>query len=158
MQSRPTNSRKGTKELRKGRFSGRNQIYHVTTATLGRHPVFSQFLFARIAIQAMTREDDAGHTETLAYVLMPDHLHWLFLLNRERSLSTCINTMKSFATRKINGASDRRGRLWCKGFHDRAIRREEDLEAVARYIVANPLRAGLVRSVREYPHWDAIWV
>jgi len=29
---------------------------------------------------------------------------------------------------------------------------------VARYIVANPLRAGLVESVRDYPHWDAIWL
>jgi putative transposase len=149
---------KGTEELRKGRFSGRNQIYHITTVTLDRYPVFSVFLFARIAIRSMLREDDAGHTQTLAYALMPDHLHWLFQLNGDRSLSTCVNTIKSYATRKINGVSDRSGRLWRKGFHDRAIRREEDLEAVARYIVANPLRAGIARSVREYPHWDAVWV
>jgi hypothetical protein len=37
------------------------------------------------------------------------------------------------------------------------IRREEDLVSIARYIVANPLRAGIVKSVREYPHWDAVW-
>ncbi len=29
---------------------------------------------------------------------------------------------------------------------------------VARNIVANPLRNGLVKSVRDYPHWDAIWL
>jgi hypothetical protein len=48
--------------------------------------------------------------------------------------------------------------MWQKGFHDRAIRREEDLRAVARYIIANPLRAGLVRRVHDYPLWDAIWL
>jgi putative transposase len=49
-------------------------------------------------------------------------------------------------------------RLWQKGYHDRAIRREEDLLAVARYIVANPLRAGLVKRVGDYPLWDAVWL
>lgn len=29
---------------------------------------------------------------------------------------------------------------------------------MARYMVANPLRAGLVSSIREYPHWDAVWL
>jgi hypothetical protein len=48
--------------------------------------------------------------------------------------------------------------VWQKGFYDRALRSDEDVAAVARYIVANPLRAGLVDSVREYPFWDAIWV
>jgi len=146
---------RGTKRLRKGRFSSRNQIYHISTATVNRDPVFTTLLFARIAIR---REDDAGHTETLAFVLMPDHLHWLLQLQGDRTLSTSINTMKSFATRAINGSSGRQGRLWQKGFYDRAIRREEDLPSVARYIVANPLRAGIARSVLEYPHWDSIWL
>jgi hypothetical protein len=28
----------------------------------------------------------------------------------------------------------------------------------ARYIVANPLRAGLTRRLGDYPLWDAIWL
>ena len=149
---------KGTKELRKGRFSGRNQIYHISTVTVDREPVFETLLFARIVIQSMRREDHAGHTETLAFVLMPNHLHWLLQLRSERSLSGCTNTVKSFATRMINGISGRQGRLWQKGFYDRAIRREEDLVSIARYIVANPVRAGLVKTIRYYSHWDAVWL
>jgi len=38
------------------------------------------------------------------------------------------------------------------------MRKEEDLQALARYIVANPLRAGLVKRVGDYPHWDAMWL
>jgi len=49
------------------------------------------------------------------------------------------------------------GEVWQEGFHDHALRREEDLQATARYIIGNPVRAGLVPSVRDYPHWDAIW-
>jgi hypothetical protein len=33
-----------------------------------------------------------------------------------------------------------------------------DLQSVARYIVANPLRAGLVKHLGDYPLWDAIWL
>jgi putative transposase len=32
------------------------------------------------------------------------------------------------------------------------------LRNLARYVVANPLRAGLVDSIRDYPHWDAVWL
>jgi len=149
---------KGTIKLRKGRFSGRNQIYHISTATAGREQFFMAFQHARIVVQSVRREDLAGNTKTLAFVVMPDHIHWLLQLTGGRSLSVCVNTMKSFAARAINKSSGRHGRLWQKGFFDRAMRRDEDLAAVARYIVANPLRAGIVGSVWEYPHWDAIWL
>ena len=29
---------------------------------------------------------------------------------------------------------------------------------VARYIVANPLRAGLVKKLADYPFWNAVWL
>ncbi len=149
---------KGTRNLRKGRFSGRSQIYHITSVTNNKTAAFTEFAVARMVIQSLKREDEAGHTETMAFVLMPDHLHWLVQLRGDRTLSRCVNNVKSFATRQINAACNRKGPLWQKGFYDRAIRREDDLASVARYIVANPLRKGLVSSVREYPHWDAIWL
>ncbi len=49
-------------------------------------------------------------------------------------------------------------RLWQAGFHDHGVRAEEDLRSMARYIVANPLRAGLVERLGDYPHWDARWL
>jgi hypothetical protein len=38
------------------------------------------------------------------------------------------------------------------------MRKDQDLQVAARYIVANPLRAGLVKRVGDYPLWDAIWL
>jgi REP element-mobilizing transposase RayT len=89
---------------------------------------------------------------------MPDHLHWLFQLVDSRSLSTSVNAVKSFSARRINALTGSAGRVWQKGFHDHGIRRDEDLETIARYIVANPVRARLVRRIADYPHWDAIWL
>jgi REP element-mobilizing transposase RayT len=88
---------------------------------------------------------------------MPDHFHWLVEL-KKCTLPTLMRGTKSRSARMINAHLGCSGRLWQKNFHDRAIRREEDLLAVARYVIANPVRAGLVRYARDYPLWDAKWV
>ncbi|MNO00306.1 hypothetical protein D3C81_2201730 [compost metagenome] len=67
--------------------------------------------------------------------------------------------LKSRSAIAINRLTGNIGRpLWQRGFHDHALRREEDLAAVARYVVANPLRAKLVPRLGDYPHWDAVWL
>ena len=47
--------------------------------------------------------------------------------------------------------------LWQTGFHDRALRDDEDLRVAARYVVANPLRAGLVTEAGHHRHWWSAW-
>jgi REP element-mobilizing transposase RayT len=89
---------------------------------------------------------------------MPDHVHWLMQLSDGQDLSKNVQKVKSLTTRGLRAQGAAPGRIWQPGFHDRALRREEDLRNVARYVVANPLRAGMVRSLREYPLWDAIWL
>ena len=42
--------------------------------------------------------------------------------------------------------------------YDRAARKHDDIRRIDRYIVANPLRAGLVQNIGDYPHWDCIWM
>lgn len=43
-------------------------------------------------------------------------------------------------------------RLWQEGYWDYVLRQDEQSLAVAAYIVNNPVRAGLVPSVVDYPH------
>ena len=35
---------------------------------------------------------------------------------------------------------------------------DDNLLAAARYLIANPIRAGLSRSFGGYPYWDAVWI
>ncbi len=149
---------KGQSQLRKGRCSIANQIYHVSTATHDWHPLFEDLTCGRAVVDSLRKEHDAGHVESLAFVVMPDHLHWLFSLSGSRPLHTCINNVKAFSAKRVNKIIGRSGKIWRSGYYDRAIRREEDLTCVARYIVANPLRAGIVKSVCNYPLWDAKWL
>jgi REP element-mobilizing transposase RayT len=107
---------------------------------------------------ALGKEEYAGQVKTLAFVVMPDHFHWLFQQSGDRPMSVAVNNVKSYSAKTVNRYLQRTGAVWQRGFYDRAIRREDDLVAVARYIVANPLRAGIVSSLGDYPHWDSIWL
>lgn len=150
--------RKGTRQLRLGRYSEKNRTYHIVTSTNGREPVFRSLQAGRLLVQALQRQEAARNSRTLAFMIMPDHLHWLMRLGKRSSLQAVVNAVKSESARNINRLHGDRGRLWQKGFYERAIRYDEDLPTVARYIIANPLRAGIVKSVSEYSLWDAVWV
>jgi len=141
--------------LRRGRYSETGRIYLVTATTHRRQPIFRDVRAGRALVQALRDEQRAS---TLCYVIMPDHMHWLMQLTWVEPLNSVVGRVKSRGARLINESLGRRGRLWQDGFQDRALRQEEDLVSVARYVVANPLRAGLVSSIREYPLWDAIWL
>ena len=134
--------------LRKGRVSLPNQIYHITTTTLNRTPIFNDFYAARALINVLKSSDNLGFTDTLAFVVMPDHLHWLFSLNQLKTLEQVIQAAKSISAKRLNQS------VWQTGFYDYAIRVEDDLIGIASYIVANPVRAGLVDNIANYPHWD----
>lgn len=151
-------SRSGHRALRRGRVALPNQIYHLTATTRRRAPFFSDFVVARAAAACFEDSVLLGDTRVLAWVLMPDHAHWLLQLGESADLVMTMNRWKSASARAANLALDRTGPLWAHGFHDRALRREQDVVAVARYIIANPVRAGLAVRVGDYPFWNAVWL
>ena len=143
--------------LRIGRYAEPNRIYLLTTNTIARKPVFKNFNLGRLVVTQFRAAQDQGLANSLAWVVMPDHFHWLIELQKG-SLSALMQRTKSLSTKAINRSTGQSVSLWQEGFHDRALRREEDLVKLARYVVANPLRAGLVEKLGDYPLWDAIWV
>ncbi len=78
---------------------------------------------------------------------MPDHLHWLFSLENSNNLSQVVADVKRRSAYRTNEQNQRTGSVvWQPGFHDYALRKEDKIKDVARYIIANPLRAGLVKE------------
>ncbi|WNF55818.1 REP-associated tyrosine transposase [Pseudomonas sp. SG20052] len=143
--------------LRTGRYSEPGQIYLLTAVVLNRQPLFHDFKIGRLVVDALKTAEQEGFATSLAWVVMPDHFHWLIELQNIQLPSLMARTKSRIAV-TLNRSAGRQGPVWQHGYHDRAIRKEEDLQAVARYIVANPLRAGLVERVGDYPLWDAIWL
>jgi len=158
-QTSTINSPAHGRDLRKGRVSIENNIYLVTIVTQGRRPLFNRLECGRVVVCSLQYAEKSGIASTLAYVVMPDHLHWLMSLENQSSLSNVVGRIKRNTSRQINRHLGYTGvGVWQRGFHEHALRGEEDVRDVARYLVANPLRAGLVKRVGDYPLWDAVWL
>ena len=146
--------------LRQGRVSIGGQAYHVTARCLPDTAPFADFPSACAASRAFALAAERSNVVLLAWVLMPDHAHWLIELGANGNLSKAVAALKRDSASAVNAVNEpaRGASLWQSGFHDRAIRADEDKLPAARYVVANPLRAGLVDRLGDYPFWDAVWL
>ncbi|KQQ64367.1 transposase [Pseudomonas sp. Leaf127] len=143
--------------LRLGRHSIHGQIYLVTCVVRNRDAVFSNLWIGRRRVTEMRSLHVAGYVRSLAWVVMPDHVHWLFEV-RSGSLSQLMQRLKGRSAYVINKHFGNKMLCGQKGYHDHAARRDEDVLKMARYVIANPIRAGLVQRVGDYPLWDAVWI
>ena len=145
------------KDLRKGRVCETGRIYLLTAVTCERRSLFADWRVGRLLAKEFGRAQEDGLVESLAWVIMTDHFHWLIALDRA-TLSSVMQRVKSRSAIAINKHLRSEGKVWQKGFHDRALRRDEDSIDTARYVVANPLRAGLAKRLGDYPLWNAAWL
>ncbi|WP_182266245.1 REP-associated tyrosine transposase [Stenotrophomonas maltophilia] len=142
--------------LRLGRRSIVGQVYVLTTTTHQRRRLFESEAAVACVIDQFHYIERRGLVQSLAWVVMPDHVHWMFEL-RGGPLSGIARRMKSSSALALNRLAGRRSTVWQPGYFDHAVRAEESLARQALYILANPVRAGIARQVGEYPHAWSRW-
>ncbi|ODS59599.1 MAG: hypothetical protein ABS36_01340 [Acidobacteria bacterium SCN 69-37] len=130
------------------------QAVFLTCCTVSRRRTFVAADVVR-TVETQMRRVCLGHGFHLpAYCFMPDHVHALVTSEATTvELGTLVRSLK-----QVTGYAHRRRtgeRLWQTSFFDRTLRGDEDRIAVVRYIVANPVRAGLVDSPDDYPYWGS---
>ncbi len=118
------------KDLRKGRYSENGRIYLVTTVTCQREKVFSNFYLGRIVVRSMLQQEQQDRVNNLAFVVMPDHLHWLLCLKNDWTIAKVMQNVKGSSAfliqkflREQYGADVSRS-LWQAGYYDHALRKE----------------------------------
>jgi len=124
--------------------------YFLTLCTHQRSPRFAS---AEVASPALTQFRESARVfafEITAYCFMPDHAHILCVASSDASdlVSFVVDAKQQSAYRFSKTVG---GRLWQKGFYDHVLRDDQQMLAVVRYIVANPVRDGLANGIGEYP-------
>lgn len=123
--------------------------YFVTAVTRGRHPAVTDSSAVTQAIGALHTASEKYDFNLHAYTFMPDHVHLLLSGGADSVLGDLMRFFKQlsgYAYKRSTGHP-----LWQISYYDRVRRREEAMEDVARYIWANPVRAGLVSDAGSYP-------
>ena len=137
------------RRLRGNSYSGA-AAYFVTTCTHSRRSAFHDIEFGREATALLVAYSARYDFAVSAYCLMPDHAHLLVTATTlESPLCDLIRIWKQVTGYRWHAR--RGGRLWQAGYFDRILRDDEPELPVARYIIENPVRAGLVTSAASYP-------
>ena len=124
--------------------------YFLTFCTHGRRPLFMDAPRVDFVRLQILRTCESERFALFAYCFMPDHVH--LLVEGQNADADC----RRFIVRakQLSGfyfAKNFGSRLWQRYGFERVLRREEQTLVVARYILDNPVRAGLVDHVEEYP-------
>ena len=124
--------------------------YSLTFCTNFRAQLFVNSEVVELVLSRFLRAAAGEQFSILAYCFMPDHVHFLVQGNSESSDGRrLIKLGKQYAGYAY---STRFGqKLWQPWGFERVLRDEEASFAVARYIVQNPVRAGLAKTVADYP-------
>jgi putative transposase len=124
--------------------------YSLTFCVRNRDSAFTTATIVAEAIEQILLAAKACGFEILAYCFMPDHLHLLVEGRSDDSdLTRFVHQLKqrtSFTYRRHH-----QNRLWQEGYFEHVLRDDEVTQTVAKYIFANPVRAGLVKEPLDYP-------
>ena len=125
-------------------------VWHVTTRGVARQRVFRDRADGRFFLAQLDGAVGELELDVLALCLMPNHYHLVV---------DCARTLLSRALHRINGAHAqmfnrkyrRSGHLWGDRFALWQIRDEPHLRATCKYVLANPVRAGLSETPADWP-------
>jgi len=129
-------------------------LYHVTSRGNAREPIFTGDAdwrsFLRIMGEAVERYRWLCH----AYCLMPNHYH-LLVETPEANLSRGMRQINGVYTQRFNRTHNRVGHILQGRFGAVLVERDTHLLELARYVVLNPVRAGLATRAETYP-WSSL--
>jgi REP element-mobilizing transposase RayT len=124
-------------------------IYHVTARGTGGIFVFidnsDRARFAHLLSQVVEMFSLRLH----AWCLLGTHFHVVAECPREQ-LSSALHRLNGLYAQQFNERHDRRGHLFEERFASRLIETEEHLHAAIRYVLENPVAAGLCREPQEW--------
>ena len=137
--------------LRDFEYKGFNR-YFLTVCVNQREPVFGNHELGTSVADQFLRIAVVFDFEVIAYCVMPDHFHALAAATSEVSaLKPFMHRWKQASGYWWKHDRQRHRRVWQEGYYDRILRDDDATEGVVRYILENPVRAGLVDDAREYP-------
>ncbi len=133
---------------RMARMDTPGALHHVISRGMARCRIFLDRSDYESFIERLGRILVRGRGRCLAWALMPNHFH-LLLLTGEQPLKQVMQRLLTGYSMDFNRAHRRSGRLFQNRYKSILCERDEYLIELVRYIHLNPLRAGLVKGLKE---------
>ena len=140
-------------------------LYFITICCENRKEYFGQINNCEMKLNAAgkivdeTWNDLINHISNIEldyYVIMPEHFHGIVFLHNDArvgfeptptkkiSLFEVVRQFKTFSGKRINMLNNTPGNpIWQKGYYERIIRSENELNNIRKYIIENPTKRGI---------------
>ncbi|HEX9454582.1 MAG TPA: transposase [Candidatus Binatia bacterium] len=135
--------------------------YFFTVKTFGRQSILTHERYRTALRQAIAEIRSTHPFDTIAWVLLPDHLHAIWRMpDNDADFSLRWSLIKQRVTRQYDDQlaaltqsrmKRREGTLWQRRFWEHTIRDETDLRHHIDYIHYNPVKHGYVTRVLDWP-------
>ena len=131
------------------------QIYHVMLRGINKQQIFYEKEDYQFFISLLERYKEPCGYELYAYCLMGNHIHLLIREGNEVSMGDIFRHIGSAFVYWYNIKYERVGHLFQDRYKSEPIEDESYLLTVFRYILMNPVKAGLCGKAEEYPYSSA---
>lgn len=123
--------------------------YHVTASGAGGTHIFREDLDRTEFLRALDITASRHEWRLLVYCLMGTHYH-LLLEAKADALPAAMQWLNSVYARGFNKRYDRRGHLFGARYDTWLMRDQQHFDATVRYVLNNPVRAGLCKRAEEW--------
>lgn len=133
-------------------------VYHVLNRAVARLPLFEKPADYEAFLRVLAEALEEHPIRILAYVLMPNHWHFVLWPEHEGDLSafcrwlTHTHSMRWHAHYHTSGT----GHIYQGRFKAFPLEADDHFYTVCRYVERNPLRANLVPGAEHWP-WSSLW-
>jgi putative transposase len=128
--------------------------HHVIQRGNNRQPIFASSADYQALLDLLDENAKKFGVAIHAYVLMSNHFHLLVTPQTVEGLPQMMQAVGRRYVRYFNDRQQRSGTLWEGRYKSTLIQTDRYLLACMAYIDLNPVRAGLVAQVRDYP-WSS---
>ena len=134
-------------------------IYHVMLRGINKERIFHDRNDYRHFLNILQDCKELVPVTILAYCLMPNHIH-LLIKTEDGSLSSAMKRIGIRYAAWFNAKYHRVGHLFQDRFRSEPVETDQYFKTVVRYILQNPIKAGLEPVIGAYPwssYQDCVW-
>ncbi|HVS39861.1 MAG TPA: transposase [Gemmataceae bacterium] len=126
-------------------------VYHAINRGNNRDRVFADDGDFRAFLRALAQTQLRYPFALFGYALMSNHFHLVLRPEPGQSISRILQSLTVAHTWRYHRRHHSVGHVWQGRFKSPVIQDDDHLLTVLRYVEANPLRAGMVGDLKEYP-------
>jgi putative transposase len=124
-------------------------IWHITARGNEKKDIYRDDVDRQRWLDLLGRTAEAYNWRVYAYAQMGNHFH-LVIESVEATLSAGMRQLNGVYAQWFNRRHDRVGHLFQGRFHSELVEEEPYLLELVRYVVQNPVRAGIVRRAQDW--------